>query len=271
MANRILRPRERRAPIAKRAPNGFSLIELLAAMAITSTILIASMALYVSALKNTAVNQSQVSANSSARLVMEYVDKDLKQGIVIPCMTGTTGCNADGTVTITSPASAAGTYTPSGDVLVIQMPSWNSALSETINGKYDTVIYQYVQVQTGGGSNHDCYNLRRIVSPDPGSSRVAEDRWLLPYDPNRNALDPAVRRSEPSLEYDTGTTSLFNYYVQQEDASGNATGQTTLRTSEPWKDVVMVETRILVSKTHDASTIKANATTRTRLRNWTPT
>ena len=41
-------------------------------------------------------------------------------------------------------------------------------------------------------------------------------------------------------------------------------------TKAGWKDVVLVETKFNVTKTHDASTITADASTRSRLRNWTP-
>lgn len=255
----------------RRKPNGFTLFELLVAMAITTTILMASMGLYINALKNTAVNQSQISANASARLAIDYVDKDLKQGIIIPCYTGSPGCNADGTVTISTPASAAGTYTPDGNTLVLQMPAWDNTSSETINGIYDTIIYQYVETQVdGNGGTHLCYNLRRIVSPGAGSDRIEEDRWLMPYDADRDALDPTIRLSEPSVQPISGSTSLFKYYVQQKNAAGEATGQVIERTTEPLKDVVMVETRISVIKIHDDSTIVADASTRSRLRNWIP-
>lgn len=254
-----------------RKPNGFTLFELLVAMALCMGMISVGLGMYVAALKNTAVNQSQISANASARLVMDYLDKDLKQGIVVPCYPGSPGCNADGTVTIATPLSAAGTYTPTGDVLIVQMPAWNAALSETINGEYDTVIYQYVREQTDAlGGVHQCYNLRRIVSPSLNSSRIAEDRWLLPYDPDRDALDATIRRSEPSLEYTPGETVLFRYHVQKKDASGDPIGGTEERTTQPFRDVVMVETRIMVNKTHDDSTLKASAVSRSRLRNWIP-
>ncbi|MBW3622932.1 MAG: hypothetical protein KY468_05920, partial [Armatimonadetes bacterium] len=152
------------------------------------------------------------------------------------------------------------------------MPAWDDSQAATINGVYDTVIYQYVQTQTGsGGSIHQCYNVRRIVSPGSGSARNTEDRWLLPYDPNRDAVDFSVRRSEPSAEYTTGNNSrVFRYYVQQKDASGNATGQTLERTTESWTNVVMVDTKFIVVKTHHNTTIKADASSRSRLRNWIP-
>jgi hypothetical protein len=172
-------------------------------------------------------------------------------------------------VTLTTPTTAAGTYTPDGNTLVLQMPAWDNAASATITEVYDTVIYQYVRIQTGGGT-HNCYNIRRIVSPGTGSSRPAEDRWLLPYNPDRDALNPALRRSDPSVDYVSGATQIFWYHVQTK-VSGVANGQTQVKAAgDPWKDVVLVETKFNVSKTHDNTTITADTSTRSRLRNWTP-
>lgn len=249
-----------------RKPNGFTLFELVVAMGLSLGIMAAGIALYVNALKSSAVNQAQVSANSSARLVMGYIDKDLKQAIVIPCATGAAGCNAGNTVTISTPASAAGTYTPNDTTLVLQMPAWNSATSETITGIYDTVIYQYV----AGTSNNTC-NVRRIVSPGAGSTRIAEDRYLLPYESQTVTSNPATPKlSEPWLAPADGTTQIFRYFVQAK-TSGVANGQTNVRNAEAWKDVVMVETRFKVVKTFFPNPdLKAEVVTRSRLRNWAP-
>lgn len=242
----------RRRTSKTKGQGGFTLMEMVVAMAVSMILLTAGTALYVTSMKEAVTSHAFATANATGQLVMEYINKDVKQAVEIP----------------SSATIPQGTFTSDYKTLVLKLPAWNAATSETVSNKFDIVVYQYITLQNdAGGVSHKVYNIRRIVSPDASSSRTGEDRWMLPHDVNRDAGNPSLYRSEPYAGYVTGYTNKMFKYLVQDGTTGAVLEKTALH---GWDDVLLVESRISVNKTHSQGPIKADVATRTRLRNWEP-
>ncbi len=238
-----------RAPTPR--PDGFTLLELLLALSISVALLTAGALLFVSGLKNAVVSQGNASANTVARDALAYMDRDIKQGSQVLASATVSGV----------------TYTTNGSVIVLQQPAWNNATSSTIDGVSDTVIYAFYTTITDGSGTHKTWNIRRIVSPGAGSSRIVEARWLFPWDVNRDAGNPARYRSDPRVEITPGFTSIFTCYKQDPAHPGQVVA---LSAGDSYNLAALVQTNLTVQKEYDATTLRADVETRSRLRNWSP-
>ena len=253
--------RRRRAQANSLPPHGvsggFTLLEVMVAMCVITIMLSAWITMYVAGIRQSVETASQTSASASAQNAINYIDRDAKSASLVAS-----------TVTITTPSTAAGTFVPDNNTLVLKLPGWDAATSTTISGIYDIVIYQYVRLQTDlNASVHNAYNMRRICSPGAGSSRKAEDRWMFPYDVNYDTVTPSLKRSDPWIDYIAGASNkMFVYYVQD---SANP-GQVIERTSEAWDRVVLIQTQYISNKMYRDTTVQTPVATRSRFRNWQP-
>jgi len=139
-----------------RQKKGFTLVELLIASAITVLAVVGAISLYMQYQQNFLLGSTYLDAQSSARLAMDWMVKDIRWGRNV--------------------VKTYGVYTTSDSVIIIKVPSINSSTGDVLtdlNGYivyYDYIIYR---VQSN--------NLQRIVDAvsDPDSKRTDETRTII--------------------------------------------------------------------------------------------
>lgn len=244
----------------RRGERGFTLMEVMIAMAVSMAILTAGTALYINGIKQSVASQSQSLANSQAQKLASMIENDIKQGAEV---IGYPGVTING-----SP------YYSTATVLVLKLPSytWNSGtgVATTIANTYDYIVYQFIENEVVGGVTHKVNNFWRIVSKNGASYRDNTAGWVFPYSDTLDASNAAYYRSDPYVMYWLDSTNgnaktTFKYYVQD-----GTTGKVKERGTAAWNTVVVVEARMTVYKKYDQSTIPSEVATRTRLRNWQP-
>src|SRR5690349_4747585 len=124
-----------------RNKSGFTLIELVIVLGISSIVLLGLLSLFEWHQKVFVYEQADVQVTSSARQVMNNMSEYIAQGYMI----------------LSSRTINGTAYTTDADTIVLQIPSRNSSGS-AIAGTYDYVVFNlsngsiYQSIETGNGS-----------------------------------------------------------------------------------------------------------------------
>jgi Tfp pilus assembly protein PilV len=201
----------------KRGERGMTLLEVMIAMGVSMAMLAAGTALYINGIKQSVANQAQAMGSSQAQKLATTIENDIQQAVLIPTDP------AHPTITVYTGKP----YAPDATTLVLKLPAYkcvdnvgntitcdasNANLNvRTLLSTYDYVVYQFVQFETVGGVQHKTYNIWKIVSADPASSRQNSSGWVFPYSASFDATDPNQFRSDPYVQTwdDAGTPTIF--------------------------------------------------------------